>query len=55
MMRTLKPEPEVIIVFVLVVLFGFLLWMALTLISYVDDDWRSPPADERSVPATKTY
>ena len=57
MMKTMKlqPEPEVIIMIVLIVLFSFLLWTAWTLIGYVADDWRSPPADERSAPAAKTY
>ena len=51
-MKTLKPE--VLGVTVIVVIFSFLFWFAWLFVSYVADDWTSPPADERSIPATKS-
>jgi hypothetical protein len=53
MMKTLKLQPEVVIVIVMTVLIIFLFWTACIFIGYVADSWSSPPADERSIPAAK--
>lgn len=47
-------EPEVVYVTAIVVLLSLALWLA-ALFAYVADDWVSPAADGRSVPAAKTY
>ena len=52
-MRTLKPQ--VLGVTVIIVTFSFLFWMAWLFLGYVADEWRSPPADEMSIPAARTY
>jgi len=48
-------KPQVLIVSAIVVIFSFIFWLALVFFAYVADDWRSPPADERSVPAPRAY
>ena len=52
-MKTLKPE--VLGVTMIVVTLSFLFWFAWLFVAYVADAWSSPPADERSVPAAKSY
>ena len=52
-MKTLKPE--VLGVTVIVVIFSFLFWFAWLFIACVADEWRSPPADERSIPTARSY
>jgi multisubunit Na+/H+ antiporter MnhC subunit len=51
-MKTVKPH--VLIVTAIIIVFSLLFWVGLLFLAYVADDWASPPADERSVPA-KTY
>jgi len=34
---------------------SFAFWIGAFFFGYLADDWRSPPADERSYPAPKTY
>jgi uncharacterized membrane protein (DUF106 family) len=51
-MKTLKPQ--VVIVTAIIIVFSFLFWMGLFL-GYVADAWILTPADDRSVPAAKTY
>ena len=52
----MKPlKPQVLVVTAIIIIFSFLFWVAWLLLGYVADDWSSPPADERSVPAARTY
>ena len=48
-------KPEVLYVSVIVIVITFLLWIASLGFAYFADDWSSPAADERSVPAARTY
>lgn len=52
-MKTLKPQ--VLFVTEIIIIVSFLLWMAWLFQGYAADDRTSSPADERSVPAAKTY
>jgi hypothetical protein len=52
-MKLLKPRALVFAA--TIVIFVFILWMVVVLLGYVGDDLTSPPADQRSVPAAKTY
>lgn len=54
-MKTVKPQAPVVAAIIVIIIFSFLFWAALLFLAYVADDWSSPPADERSVPATRTY
>lgn len=52
-MKTVKPQ--VLYVTAIIVIMCLLLWIASLFFVYVADDWSSPPADERSIPAPRTY
>lgn len=52
-MKTLKPHALYITAIIIII--SFVLWIAALFVGYVADDWASPAADERSVPAAKTY
>jgi hypothetical protein len=52
-MKTVKPQ--VMYVAAIVVIISLLFWIAALFIGYVADDLSSPAADERSVPAPRTY
>jgi hypothetical protein len=52
-MRTLKPQA--LVVTAIIVILSLLFWMAWLFLGYVADEWGSPPADSRSVPAARTY
>ena len=54
----LKPQtykPWVVSVIAIIVLASLVLWLAALFLIYFADDRSSPPADERSVPAARTY
>ena len=48
-------KPQVLYVTAIIVIISLLLWIAALFFGYLADDWRSPAADERSVPAPRTY
>ena len=48
-------KPQVLYVTAIIVIFSLLLWIAALFFVYLADDWSSPTADERSVPAPRTY
>ena len=48
-------KPQALVVTGIIVILSLLFWMAWLFLGYVADDWSSPPADERSAPAAKTY
>jgi hypothetical protein len=52
-MKTVKPQ--VLYVTAIIVVISLLLWAASLFFVYLADDWSSPAADERSVPAPRTY
>lgn len=52
-MRTVKTQT--LYVAAVVVVISLLLWAASLFFVYVADDWSSPAASERSVPAPRTY
>jgi hypothetical protein len=52
-MKTLKPQALYITAIITIICFVF--WIASLFVGYVRDEWSSPPADETSVPAPKTY
>ena len=52
-MKTIKPD--VLGVTMIVIIFSFLFWFGWLFVSYVADEWNSPPADERSIPAARSY
>jgi hypothetical protein len=52
-MKTLKPQALVVTVMILA--FSLAFWAGLLVLEYVGDDWSSPPADSKSIPAEKTY
>jgi len=52
-MKTVKPQG--LVVAAIIVILSLLFWMAWMFLGYVADDWSSPPADEMSVPAARTY
>jgi len=55
-MRTVKRQVLVVTgIIVIIIILSFLFWMAWLVHGYLADDWSSPPADERSVPAARTY
>ena len=51
--KTLKPQ--VLFVTEIIIIASFFFLIAWLFHSYVGDDWSSSPADERSVPAARTY
>lgn len=54
-MKTVKPQAPVVAAIIVIIIFSFLFWGIWLFLGYVTDDWNSPPADERSVPAASTY
>lgn len=48
-------SPRVMYITAIIVLFCIVLWVVALFIGYLDDDWNSPAADERSVPAPRAY
>ena len=52
-MNTVKPY--VLYVSLILAIISFIFWVATFFIIYVADDRQSPAADERSVPAPRTY
>lgn len=48
-------KPHVVYVIAIIVLTSLVLWLAAMLFVYLADDWSSPAADERSIPAARTY
>jgi hypothetical protein len=52
-MKTVKPQ--VLYVTAIVVVISFTLWITSLFFVYLADDWSSPAADERSVPASRDY
>ena len=47
--------PEVLYVTAIVILVSIVLWLAVFFFIYVADEWLSPSANERSVPAATSY
>jgi hypothetical protein len=52
-MKTVKPQ--VLYVTAIIVAISLLFWIAALFFGYLADDRSSPAADERSVPAPRTY
>jgi hypothetical protein len=52
-MKTLKPQ--LLYAIAIVVLVTLVFWFAVLLFVYLADDWFSPSADERNIPAVRTY
>jgi hypothetical protein len=52
-MKTVKPH--ILYVRLILAIITFILWFATYFIIYVADDQQSPAADERSVPAPRSY
>jgi hypothetical protein len=52
-MRTVSPRVMYITAIVIIIFFVF--WIVALFYGYLADDWSSPPADERSVPAPVMY
>jgi ABC-type sugar transport system permease subunit len=52
-MKTVKPH--ILYVSVILAIITFIFWVATFTIIYVADDQQSPAADERSVPAPRSY
>jgi hypothetical protein len=52
-MKTVKPQ--VLYVTAIIAVISFMLWITSLFFVYLADDWGSPTADERSVPAPMTY
>jgi hypothetical protein len=52
-MKTVKPK--VLYLTAIIVIICLLLWVACLFFVYLADDWSSPAADERSVPAPRDY
>ena len=48
-------SPRVMNITAIIVVIWFVLWVAALFLGYVADDWGSPAADERRVPAPRTY
>jgi hypothetical protein len=48
-------QPQVLYVTAIIILVCLLFWVAALFIGYLADDWNSPAADERSIPAPRTY
>jgi multisubunit Na+/H+ antiporter MnhC subunit len=48
-------KPQALIVTGIIIGCSFLLWLTLVIFAYVVDDWKSPPADEKSVPAASRF
>jgi hypothetical protein len=52
-MKTVKPQ--VLYVSAIIVIMSLLFWITALFFGYLSDDWSSPAADEKSVPAPRTY
>ncbi len=52
-MKTVKPR--FMYLTAIIVVMSLLFWAAAFFFVYLADDWTSPAADERSVPAPRTY
>ena len=52
-MKTVKPQ--VLYVTAIIVIMSLLFWIAALFFGYLADDWRSPAADEKRVPAPRAY
>jgi hypothetical protein len=52
-MKTVKPH--ILYVSVILAIITFIFWVATFFVIYVADDRQSPAADERSIPAPRTY
>ncbi len=48
-------KPQIVYVGAIIVLASLVLWLAALFFVYLADDWNSPAADERSIPAVRTY
>lgn len=48
-------KPQVVTVIAIIVLASLVLWLAALFFVFLADDWSSPAADERSIPAVRTY
>ena len=48
-------QPQVLYVTTIIVILSLLFFLVALFIGYLADDWSSPAADERSVPAPRTY
>ena len=48
-------KPQIVYVGAIIVLASSVLWLAALFFVYLADDWNSPAADERSIPAVRTY
>jgi hypothetical protein len=54
-LKTETYKPQVVYVIAIIAFTSLVLWLAAMLFLYLADDWRSPAADERSIPAVRTY
>lgn len=48
-------EPQVLYVTAITIIIALIFWVVALFFAYLGDDWHSPAADERSVPATSDY
>jgi len=48
-------EPEFLYIAGVIIVISLVLWVVALFVVYLLDDWHSPAADERSVPATRQY
>lgn len=48
-------KPQVLYMTAIIVIMSLMFFLVALFITYVADDWSSPAADERSVPASRTY
>lgn len=52
-MKTIKPQ--VLYLTAIIVIISVMFWIAALFFVYLADDWSSPAADERSIPAPRNY
>lgn len=52
-MKTVKPQ--VLYVAAIIVILSLVFWVVAFFVGYVEDNLRSPAANEKSVPAPRTY
>jgi hypothetical protein len=55
LLKTEPYKPQVVSVIAIIVLASSVLWLAALFFVYLADDWSSPAADERTIPAVRTY
>ena len=54
-LETTTYTPQIVYVIAIIVFASLVFWLAALFFVYLADDWNSPAADERSIPAVRTY